>query len=422
MPQATRLAAACALLAAACGLPANLKMNGRHPSLSAAEMNGSGVLEPPVPAPAPDTGSEAALAAAAPTPGAESPATPAPPLKKLPASARVLVTGGAGFIGFHLARRLQSEGVAVTALDNFDPYYSVELKRKRWDLLRNAGVELVEGDLCNGSLLHALHARRDFTHVASLAGQAGVRYSLSNPQAYVRTNVQCFLALLEMLRNATAVKLVYASSSSVYGTNTKVPFAETDRVDEPASIYAVTKKTDEQMARTYHRLYNISVTGLRFFTVYGPWGRPDMAYFSMAHSIRHGEPIELYGHGTPQRDFTYVDDVVDGISAALALGAPEEIFNLGNHRVENVSRFVEALEISVGRKAIKRPVGMAKGDVPITYADVSHARALLGYEPKTSIDEGLRKFAEWLNSSDYRDSFAMTDSKRATSMFLAFEG
>ena len=343
-------------------------------------------------------------------------------LRKLPASARVLVTGGAGFIGFHLARRLQSEGVQVTALDNMDPYYSVRLKRRRWGLLGEAGVELVEGDLCNESLLVGLHERRKFTHVANLAGQAGVRYSLANPQAYVRTNVQCFLTLLEVLRHAPGVKLAYASSSSVYGTNTKVPFSETDRVDDPASLYAVSKKTDEQMAKTYHRLFNISVTGLRFFTVYGPWGRPDMAYFSMADKIRRGEPIELYGHGTPRRDFTYVDDIVDGISAALALGADEELFNLGNHAVENVSHFVSVLERHVGTAAIKQAVDMEKGDVPLTYADVSHARTLLGYNPKTSIDEGLRHFAEWFNSSDYDPHFAEVSNASARSMLFVGDG
>jgi UDP-glucuronate 4-epimerase len=330
---------------------------------------------------------------------------PPPALKKLPPGARVLVTGGAGFIGFHLSSKLQKQGIHVTALDNMDPYYSVDLKRTRWGKLKQLGVETVEADLCNDTVLHALQKKRNFTHVANLAGQAGVRYSIENPAAYVRTNVQCFLSLLEMLRSFPHVPLIYASSSSVYGTNTKIPFSETDVIESPASLYAVTKHTNEGMAHTYHRLYNISVTGLRFFTVYGPWGRPDMAYFSMAERMRQGLPIELYGHGRVKRDFTYVDDIVNGIEASLALAAPEEIFNLGNHRVENVSHFVAVLEGALGVEAEKVLVGMEPGDVPLTYADCSHARQMLGYEPTTTIDTGLERFAAWFNSKDYRPEF-----------------
>ena len=325
----------------------------------------------------------------------------------LPRGSSVLVTGGAGFIGFHLTKSLYAAGMHVTVIDNMDPYYSIALKQTRWDMLTMLdGVNMVEGDMCNDTLLNELQEKHVFTHVASLAGQAGVRYSLIHPKAYTHNNVHCFLSVLELIRRYPRVKLVYASSSSVYGSNTKVPFSETDRVDSPESLYAVTKKTDEAMAHVYHRLYNISVTGLRFFTVYGPWGRPDMAYFSMADRMRKKQPIELYGHGKVKRDFTYVDDIVDGISAALALGAPEEVFNLGNHRVVNVSRFVEVLEGHMGAEAKKVMVGMSPGDVPLTFANTSHAYSRLGYDPKTTIEVGLKRFVEWFNSSEYSDEFA----------------
>jgi len=233
-----------------------------------------------------------------------------------------------------------------------------------------------------------------------------VRFSLSHPQAYVRANVECFVALLESLRVHAGVPLVYASSSSVYGANTKIPFSEADRVDAPSSLYAATKKADEAIAHVYHGLYGVPVTGLRFFTVYGPWGRPDMAYFSFAHRIARGLPIKVYGHGSPRRDFTYIDDVVDGIMAALALGAPEEIFNLGNHRTETLGHFIEVLEREIGRPANKTMTAMAPGDVPQTYADIEHAAARLGYEPSTTIDVGLRKFVQWYRSDDFVAEYA----------------
>ena len=225
---------------------------------------------------------------------ARAPSDDAPTHPQLPKGSRVLVTGGAGFIGFHLTKRLHADGMHVTVLDNMYPYYSAALKKRRWDLLSALeGVSLVHGDMCNDTLLHQMQEKYHFTHVASLAGQAGVRYSITQPKAYTHNNVHCFLSLLEMLRYNPKVKLVYASSSSVYGANTKVPFSESDRVDVPESLYAVTKKTDEQMAHVYHRLYNVSVTGCRFFTVYGPWGRPDMAYFSMAQRMRNNQSIDV---------------------------------------------------------------------------------------------------------------------------------
>ena len=324
----------------------------------------------------------------------------------LHSSARVLVTGGAGFVGYHLALRLKKDGFNPILLDNFTPYYSLELKRVRAKRLKAAGIELVEGDLCDEELLDKLFEKHRITHVASMAAQAGVRYSLSNPQSYMRSNLQCFISLLEALRRNPDIILVYASSSSVYGANTKAPFSEEDRVDSPNSLYAATKKANEAIAHVYHGLYGIRVTGLRFFTVYGPWGRPDMAYFSFAHKIANGKPIEVYGHGRPMRDFTYIDDVVDGIVAALALGADEEVFNLGNHHTETLLHFIDVIEREVGRPANRTYVPMSPGDVPMTFADVSHAHEMLGYMPTTSIETGLRKFVQWYKSPDFRIEFA----------------
>ena len=339
--------------------------------------------------------------------GIRSPSAALGPKLQLPPGASVLVTGGAGFVGFHLSLRLRRSGVRLVALDNFDPYYSVSLKRARQAALKREGIELVEGDMCSQPLLERLLKQHGVTHVASMAAQAGVRYSLSRPQAYIRANGQCFVTLLEAIRRVSpSARLIYASSSSVYGSNTKTPFSELDRVDAPNSLYAATKKLDEQLAHVYHGLYGLRVTGLRFFTVYGPWGRPDMAYFSFAHKIAHRRPIEVYGHGTPQRDFTYIDDVVDGIVGALSLGADEEIFNLGNHRTETLTRFITVLEKELGVLANKTLVGMAPGDVLATYADVSHATERIGYVPRTSIDEGLRRFVQWYRSDDFRDEYA----------------
>ena len=318
------------------------------------------------------------------------------------------MTGGAGFVGYHLCLRLHREGVRVVALDNFDPYYSTALKRARQERLKGAGIRLVEADMCDEQAMSKLliDEQPGFTHVASMAAQAGVRYSLKRPQAYARANVQCFLTLLEVLRRKPSVRLVYASSSSVYGANTKTPFAETDRVDSPNSLYAATKKTNEQFAHVYHGLYGLRVTGLRFFTVYGPWGRPDMAYFSFAHRISTGRSIQVYGHGAPQRDFTYIDDVVQGIIGALALGAEEEVFNLGNHRTESLGRFISVLESELGATANKTYVAMAPGDVLSTYADLQHAADRIGYAPRVSIDEGLHRFVAWYRSSDFRKEYA----------------
>jgi len=328
------------------------------------------------------------------------------PRKQLARSSVILVTGGAGFVGFHLSLRLHREGCRVVALDNFNPYYSTALKRARAEQLQLKGIEVVEGDMCDPGLLGKLFDLHRFTHVASMAAQAGVRYSLTNPQSYIRSNLECFVTLLETLRSSPHVPLVYASSSSVYGANQKAPFSESDRVDSPNSLYAATKKANEAIAHVYHGLYGIPVTGLRFFTVYGPWGRPDMAYFSFTHRIAEGLPIQIYGHGRPQRDFTYIDDIVEGIVGALALGAAEEVFNLGNHRTESLLHFIEVIEQEVGRPANRSMVDMAPGDVLSTFADIEHAHASIGYMPKTTIEIGMHEFVQWYRSPLFRREYA----------------
>jgi len=305
----------------------------------------------------------------------------APTQPQLPSHSRVLVTGGSGFIGFHLGLRLRQEGHSVVALDDFNPYYSIALKNARAALLSAGGVEVVHGDLCDESMLGKLFIRNNFTHVAHLAGQAGVRYSLSSPHKYVRANLDCFVSLLETLRRWPGTPVAYASSSSVYGTPAQEIFSETDAVDAPESLYGATKRSSELFARVYHKLYKIPVTGLRFFSVYGPWGRPDMAYFSFTSAISQGLPIELYGQDTA-RDYTYVEDIVDGICRALAHRAEEDIFNLGGHRPQSLSRMVSLLETHLGLVANKTYRDSVPGDVQRTYANISRAAAVLGYVPK----------------------------------------
>jgi UDP-glucuronate 4-epimerase len=308
---------------------------------------------------------------------------------------KVIVTGAAGFIGFHLAKALKKRGDTVLGIDNYNSYYSPKLKRLRGTLLKEDGIEVREGDLCNQEIL--TQAIEDFkpTHLVHLAAQAGVRYSTENPTAYVDSNIHAFLNVLEACRKNPHIPLTFASSSSVYGTNTKVPFSETDLTDHPASFYGATKKANELMAFSYHHMYGIKATGLRFFTVYGPLGRPDMAYYSFAECITQGKPINVYNHGNMERDFTYISDIVDGVIAALDLGASWEIFNLGNHSPVKLMEMIELLESLLGKKAEKNFLKMQTGDVLITYADISHSKQKLGFSPKTPIAQGLTKFIEW---------------------------
>lgn len=308
----------------------------------------------------------------------------------------ILITGAAGFIGFHLAQALHARGDQVAGYDNFNDYYTPLLKRRRAHKLAELGIPIIEGDICDQNLL--LSKLRDVTHLVHLAAQPGVRYSLVNPQAYVKANLDGFVQILEACRH-TAIPLIYASSSSVYGANKRIPFSVADRTDEPVSLYGATKKANELMAHTYTHLFGLPTTALRFFTVYGPWGRPDMAYFSFAEAIMQGKPIELFippsDQGLMCRDFTYIDDIVAGTVAAIDFKGSYEIFNLGNHQPVEVSHLVTLLEEYLGKEARVEKKPMLSGDVPTTYADIETSREKLGYEPKISLRVGMKKFVDW---------------------------
>jgi UDP-glucuronate 4-epimerase len=323
---------------------------------------------------------------------------------------KVLVTGAAGFIGMHLAERLGRDGADVTGVDNFDPYYDVGLKRARAARLASAGVRCETLDLADSSATLALIRDGRFSHVAHLAAQPGVRYSLVNPAAYLRNNIDAFAAVLEGCRQAQIGHLVYASSSSVYGANHTLPFSEDQRVDHPVSLYAATKRAAELIAHSYSHLYRLPATGLRFFTVYGPWGRPDMSPMLFARAILAGEPIKVFNHGKMRRDFTYVDDIVEGVVRTLRrvplpdpeTGAPHEIFNIGNHEAVELETFIAALERLLGRPAIKEYLPLQPGDVPATCASIERIAAATGFAPTTSLSEGLGRFVAW-----YRDYYGV---------------
>ncbi len=314
---------------------------------------------------------------------------------------KVLVTGAAGFIGFAVARELLMRGDRVVGVDNLNDYYDVGLKEARLRRLRDLeGFSFVKADVGDPAGVDEAFSRGPFDVVCHLAAQAGVRYSLKNPVAYGRSNLMGFLHVLEACRHRGTGNLVYASSSSVYGANEKVPFAEEDRVDRPVSLYAATKVANELMAHTYHHLYGLPVTGLRFFTVYGPWGRPDMALYTFTRKILAGEPIDVYNHGNMERDFTYIDDITEGVVAAIDRPLGCEVINLGNHRAVRLERFIRVLEEALGVEAQKNYLPMQPGDVPRTYADVTRARELLGWAPTTPIEEGIPRFVAW-----YRDYY-----------------
>ncbi|MEP2758827.1 NAD-dependent epimerase/dehydratase family protein [Parvibaculum sp.] len=312
----------------------------------------------------------------------------------------ILVTGAAGFIGYHLCRYLVARGEQVVGVDDLNPYYDPRLKRARLSLLNEcAAFTFIEGDISQLDLPKALHGTR-ISKVVHLAAQAGVRYSLDNPRAYVKSNLVGHLEILELCRNLGDLDhLVYASSSSVYGGNEKVPFSEDDNVDHPVSLYAATKKSDELMSYAYAHLYGIRQTGLRFFTVYGPWGRPDMAYWLFTEAILQGKPVRVFNNGEMWRDFTYIDDIVQGIVAVLdhpPQGTPpHQIYNLGNNRPENLMHFLDVLEDIVGVKAVRRFEPMQPGDVIRTYADISRIQRDVGFNPSTDIRAGLTRFVDW---------------------------
>ncbi|MCP5468941.1 MAG: GDP-mannose 4,6-dehydratase [Chlamydiales bacterium] len=307
---------------------------------------------------------------------------------------KVLITGAAGFIGSHTALALCQQGDEVVGYDNFNSYYSVELKREREKRLADAGISIIEGDLCDAARMEALFNEHNFTHVLNLAAQAGVRYARKDPQAYVKSNIEGFVNVLECLKSRPHIKLVYASSSSVYGCNEKTPFSTDDRVDSPANLYAATKKSNELMAYAYHHLYGMETVGLRYFTVYGPWGRPDMAYFSFAEAIMRDEPIHLFNQGKMWRDFTYIDDAVQGTVAALNY-PHSAVFNIGNSKTEELLTFVSILEKELGKEAKKIFVEESPGEMIKTSADISAATRELGFLPHTNLKNGLQKFAAW---------------------------
>jgi UDP-glucuronate 4-epimerase len=332
---------------------------------------------------------------------------------------RILVTGAAGFIGFHLARRLTGRGDSVVGVDNLNAYYDVSLKEARLALLRaSPSFEFVRADIAERAAMEAVFAGARFDAIVNLAAQAGVRYSIDNPRAYVDANVSGFLNILEGARHRGTGHLVFASTSSVYGINTALPFDEGQNTDHPISLYAATKKANEAMAHSYAHLFGIPATGLRFFTVYGPWGRPDMALFKFTRGILAGEAIPVFNEGRMVRDFTYVDDIVEGIirvvdrpaqpdpqwsgerPGASTSSAPWRIFNIGNHQRVELMTYIRALEAQLGRKAKLELLPMQPGDVRATEADTSALEAVTGFKPATAVEEGVKRFVDW-----YRDYY-----------------
>ncbi len=331
----------------------------------------------------------------------------------------VLVTGAAGFIGYHLCSRLLADGCRVTGIDNLNDYYDVTLKKDRLARLEEADrFAFVRADLADLAAMEALFDKTEFDVVVNLAAQAGVRYSLTNPHAYVQANLVGFVNLLECCRHHRVKHLVFASSSSVYGANTNMPFSVHHNVDHPVSLYAASKKSNELMAHTYSHLYGMHCTGLRFFTVYGPWGRPDMALFLFTRAILEDKPIQVFNHGRMQRDFTYIDDIVEGVvrvmghlprpnadwdGAAPDPGtsyAPYRVYNIGNNHPVELTDFIAAIEKSLGKKAQKEFLDLQPGDVPATYADIEDLVRDVGFKPDTPIETGIQRFIDW-----YRDYY-----------------
>jgi len=327
---------------------------------------------------------------------------------------KVLVTGAAGFIGFHLAKRLAANGCQVVGLDNMNPYYDVALKEARLDdLKKESNFEFFEADLSDRRRLEDLFVQKELDVVVNLAAQAGVRYSLENPYVYVDSNLVGFINLLECCRHSAIKHLVFASSSSVYGANTQMPFSVHHNVDHPVSLYAATKKANELMAHTYSHLYRLPCTGLRFFTVYGPWGRPDMALFLFTRAILEDKPINVFNHGKMRRDFTYIDDIIEGVVRIMGRlpepdpdwrgdaphpgtsSAPYKIYNIGNNQPVALIRFIEVIEAALGKQAKKAFMEMQAGDVIATYADVDDLMKDVGFKPATPIEIGVARFVEW---------------------------
>lgn len=327
---------------------------------------------------------------------------------------KILITGAIGFIGFHLAQRLLNDRHQVIAVDNINDYYCTSLKKSRLDILhKNKKIIFETINISDKASIEYIFSKHSPDYVVNLAAQAGVRYSIENPQAYIDSNIQGFINILEACRKFPVKHLIYASSSSVYGGNKIAPFSTNHQVDHPVSLYAATKKSNELMAHTYSHLYGIPTTGLRFFTVYGPWGRPDMAYFSFTKNIIEGNPIKVFNHGKMERDFTYIDDIVQGIVKLIdkppaanpswdesednlsSSFAPYKVYNIGNNQPVQLMRFIEILEEKIGKKAEKIFMDMQPGDVLRTYADVSDLEKDIDFKPNTSLEEGLGKFVDW---------------------------
>ena len=329
---------------------------------------------------------------------------------------RVLVTGCAGFVGFHVSQRLLQMGHQVLGVDNLNPFYNEGLKEARLNILREtSGFQFAQGNIADLAWVQDLFRNQEFGPVIHLAAQAGVRYSLENPHLYVQSNLVGFVNLLEGARGKKTPHFVFASSSSVYGANKKIPFSEKDNVDHPVSLYAATKKSNELMAHVYAHLYQLPLTGLRFFTVYGPWGRPDMALFKFCKCILEGTPIEVYNYGKMLRDFTYIDDIVEGVVRIMDILPGKEkgeagseasvhyrIYNIGNNEPVELTKLIEILEKKIGKKAMTKLLPMQPGDVPTTYADIDELSAVAGYRPHTPIEVGVGRFVDW-----YREHYRL---------------
>lgn len=346
-------------------------------------------------------------------------------------SRKILVTGAAGFIGFHLCKKLIEGGDSIVGIDNLNEYYDVKLKFDRLKQIEsNGNFTFIKIDIADRNAITKLFSEKKFDIVVNLAAQAGVRYSLINPYAYIESNINGFMNILEGCRHSNVGHLVFASSSSVYGANTKMPFSVHHNVDHPVSLYAATKKANELMAHTYASLYHIPCTGLRFFTVYGPWGRPDMALFIFTKAIVEGKGIDVFNHGKMRRDFTYIDDIVEGVVRVMNKAptpnpnwsgdkpdpatsyAPYKVYNIGNNNPVELLKFIEVLEECLGKKAVKNLLPIQTGDVPATYADVDDLISDVGFKPSTSIEQGIEKFVKWYQTYYGGSSAANTELMR----------
>jgi len=315
---------------------------------------------------------------------------------------KILVTGAAGFIGFHLSKSLLEDGYEVLGIDNLNDYYDPNLKHARLDIINKyPNFKFEKVDIADRDLLTKVFVDFAPRKVVNLAAQAGVRYSLTNPYAYMESNLVGFLNIIELCRHNDVEGMIYASSSSVYGSNKKIPFSVDDRVDNPISLYAATKKSNELIAHSYSHLYGLHTTGLRFFTVYGPWGRPDMAMYMFADKISKGEPIQVFNNGKMKRDFTYIDDIIFGIRSSIDKNFNCEVFNLGNHCSEDLMYMIKLIEKNIGKKAIIDFQPMQPGDVPESFADIQKSTEMLGLKPSTNIDIGIKYLIEWYKTFDF---------------------